>query len=381
MTTPSNLSSAAPGSADSLAQRALALCRVASPIGHEQALADDVEAWAKRHFEPSQLLRVSHSLVLGGPEPDAPQRAKRPLVALIGHLDTVPAHPGMLPPRLEQGRLHGLGSSDMKGGLAVMMALAETLPRASLPYNVVWVFYEREEGPYLESGLGPLFERAPWLRSTALGIAMEPTDNVIQVGCVGSLHATLRFTGRSAHSARPWQGENAIHKAGALLQQLAELAPREVEVGGFVFREVFSVTLAKGGRTRNVIPDGFELNLNYRFAPGKKGEEAKQDVLQLVAGRAEVDFTDVAPSGRACVENPLYQRLVAASGARTEAKQAWTDVGRLSELGVDAVNFGPGETAQAHQQDESAGVALLGEAYEKLERFLRGAAEASAAAR
>ena len=212
---------------------------------------------------------MGHSLVVGRLEDP------RPTVALVGHLDTVPAHPSDGPPRIEGERVFGLGASDMKGGLAVMMALAEDLPLRELPVNLVLILYEREEGPYLESGLGPLFEQRPELKRVRFGIAMEPTDGLVQVGCVGTLHATLKFTGRSAHSARPWQGENAIHKAGPLLTEL--LARQRVEVlhAGFAFFEVMSVTLAHGGRARNVVPDTLELNLNYRFAPGKSLEQAQ----------------------------------------------------------------------------------------------------------
>jgi len=350
-----------------LAQRALELCRIPSPIGQEAAIADWVEAWAKERYAPPEVLRKSHSFVLGN------LHDPRPAVLLVGHLDTVPAHPSDAPPRIEGERLHGLGASDMKGGLAVMLALAEDLPRAELPVNLVLVLYEREEGPYLESGLGPLFQAAPGLAKVALGIALEPTDGAIQVGCVGSLQVTLRFRGKSAHSARPWQGDNAIHRAGPLLAELLERPRREVVLDGFPFYEVFSVTRASGGRARNVIPDELELNLNYRFAPGKTAEEAKADVLALVAGRAEVEVTDVAPSGRVCADNPLVQHLRATSGLRAEAKQAWTDVARFASMGVDAVNLGPGETAQAHQAHESAGIPAMAKTYEALATFLRTA--------
>lgn len=352
------------GNAEALAARALALCQIPSPIGSEAAIADHVERWALGLYPPGEVFRVSHSLVVG--TLDDP----RPTVALIGHLDTVPPHPDASPPRIEGDRLYGLGSSDMKGGLAVMMALAESLPRRELPVNLVLVFYEREEGPYRESGLGPLFEARPSLRDIRFGIAMEPTDNVVQVGCVGSIHATLRFAGKSAHSARPWQGENAIHKAGPLLAELFALPRREVRVDGLTYYEVFSITRAGGGRARNVVPDVFELNLNYRFAPGKTLSQAQEDVRALVAGRAELELTDLAPSGRVCSDNPLYGKLLAASGLEARPKQAWTDVGRLAELGVDAVNFGPGDTAQAHQANESASVEALATAYQALASFL-----------
>ncbi len=350
-----------------LAHATLALCRIPSPIGQERAIADHVEHWARGHFPPDEVFRHGHSLVLGR------LKDPRPTVALVGHLDTVPAHPADREPRIEGERVFGLGASDMKGGLAVMMALAEELPRARLPVNLVWVLYEREEGPYLESGLGPLFDMRPELQGVKFGIAMEPTDGVVQVGCVGSLHVALRFKGRSAHSARPWQGENAIHKAGPLLAHLLRLPRREVVLGDFTFYEVLNITQASGGRARNVIPEAFELNLNYRFAPGKSVERAQQDVRGLVGDAAELEFTDLAPSGRVCADNPLFQRLMARTGLPAASKQAWTDVARFSEFGVDAVNFGPGETAQAHQANESAPIPALAVAYEKLALFLGAA--------
>lgn len=349
-----------------LAARALELCRIPSPIGHEAEIAGWVERWAERVFPRTAILRKSHSFVLGSLEDP------RPTVALIGHLDTVPAHPSDRPARIEDGRLIGLGSSDMKGGLAVMTVLAETLPLASLPLNLVLLMYEREEGPYLESGLGPLFDAAPALDRVKLGIALEPTNGVIQVGCMGSVHARVRFSGKSAHSARPWEGENAIHRAGPLLAELLQHPRREVIIDGFPFYEVASVTLATGGRARNVVPDGMELNLNYRFAPGKPVERARQEVLDLIAGRAQVEITDLAPSGRVCTDNPLLVALRGVIGRPAESKQAWTDVARFSERGIDAVNYGPGETAQAHQANESAPLAALGETYGVLARFLAG---------
>ncbi|MFL5321442.1 MAG: succinyl-diaminopimelate desuccinylase [Myxococcaceae bacterium] len=351
---------------EALSERTLELCGIKSPIGSERDICDHVERWASRHFEPSQRVRVSNSLVLGTfGDP-------RPTVALVGHLDTVPAHTTDKPPRREGDRLFALGSSDMKGGIAVMMALVERLDRKALPFNVVLVLYEREEGPYLENGLGPVLERVPELSRIKLGIAMEPTDNAVQVGCVGTLHAMLTFKGRSAHSARPWQGENAIHKAGPLLAELLGRPRREVEFAGLSFFEVMSITKANGGRARNVVPDDFQLNLNYRFAPGKSIEQAQEELRQFVNGRAEIEFTDLSPSGHVPKNNALYEQLLKTVGGVPEAKQAWTDVGRLSVHGIDAVNFGPGETAQAHQANESCSVAALGHAYEKLARFLTG---------
>jgi succinyl-diaminopimelate desuccinylase len=349
-----------------LARSTLALCAIASPTGAESALADHVARWASPLWSEAERLRVGHSFVLGR------RQDARASVALVGHLDTVPAHPTTGPPRRVGDRLFGTGSSDMKGGLAVMMALAESLPREQLPVNLLLVLYEREEGPYAQSGLGALFEQVPELTKLRFAVALEPTDGVVQVGCVGSLHATLRFRGRAAHAARPWQGMNALHLAGPVLSDLLLLQPRDVDCAGFAFREVMTATLGQGGRARNVVPDLFELNVNVRFAPGRTVEEAEVDLRRLVAGRAEVEVTDRSPSAPVCVTNPFFQRLVRATGRPATAKQAWTDVARLAAHGVEAVNFGPGETAQAHQAGESAGVAALAEAYQALATFLLG---------
>jgi succinyl-diaminopimelate desuccinylase len=349
---------------DALARTTLALCAIPSPTGAEAALADFVEAWAARRWAEEERLRVGHSFFLGR------RKDVRPTVALVGHLDTVPAHPDTGPPTREGDRLRGTGASDMKGGLAVMMALAESLPLRELPVNLVLVLYEREEGPYAESGLGPLFERVPELVGARFAVALEPTDGAVQVGCVGSLHASLRFQGKSAHAARPWQGVNALHLAGPVLSELLALKPRDVDCDGFRFREVFTATLGEGGRARNVVPDSFRLNVNVRFAPGRTAEDAEADLRRLVAGRAVVEVTDRAPSAPVCAQSPFFQRLVQATGRPATAKQAWTDVARLAEKGVQAVNFGPGEVAQAHQAGESASAAELGAAYNALAAFL-----------
>ena len=350
--------------ADRLAARTLELCRIKSPTGQEGPLADQVEAWARKLTPKMQVFRRSHSMVVGSLEDP------RPTVVLVGHLDTVPEHERAGPMRIENGRLIARGATDMKGGVAVMMELAESLPRASLPVNVALVFYEREEGPFQESGLGPLFEAAPGLSKVKLAVVLEASDGAVMVGCAGTLHATVRFQGKSAHSARPWQGENAIHKAGPLLERLRTAERREVRYGSLSFYEVMSATVAKGGGIRNVVPDQFTLNLNFRFAPGKSLAAAQDEVRALVGEQASVEFVDLAPSGRVCDDNPLYQKLLAATGRPPLPKQGWTDVARFGELGVDAVNYGPGDTTQAHQKDESAPIASFAETYQTLAAFL-----------
>ncbi|MGC4120887.1 MAG: succinyl-diaminopimelate desuccinylase [Myxococcales bacterium] len=346
-----------------LAERTLELCRIPSVTGDEKLIADHVEAWARARFGQN-VLRIGHSIVAG--KLDDP----RPTILLVGHLDTVPAHPGEKPARIEGDQVFGLGSSDMKSGDAVMMALAEDLELAKLPCNLALVFYDREEGPFAENGLGPVLEQVPQLKKSALAFALESTDGEVQVGCVGSLQAKVTFRGKSAHSARPWQGENAIHKSAPFLAEMAARQRRRVEIDGYEFFEVASLTLASAGRARNIVPETFELNLNYRFAPGKSEAQAEQEVREMVAGRADVEIVDRAMAGRVCAGNPHLKRFLAVTGAKSSSKQAWTDVARLAAVGIDAVNFGPGLTSQAHQAGEHVGMDGLEDAYLKLRKFL-----------
>lgn len=355
--------------ADALAARTEALCAVASPIGQERRLCDELEGWARARF-PS-VRRVENSLVILCDTPGRPGPG-RPLVALCGHLDTVPIHPGDEgPPRREGDRIVAPGASDMKSGVAVAMELAERLPAAARFADLALVLYAREEGPFLENELGPVLERSPELARAALAVCLEPTDGKLALGCVGSLHATVTFSGRSAHSARPWQGENAVHRAGALLVELASRPPRETASGGLPFREVLSATRIEGGRARNVVPDRCSLNLNFRFAPDRTVEEAVREI-EALGHRfgAEVEITDRSPACPAFADHPLVARLRERAGLEVEPKQAWTDVARLAAAGIPAVNFGPGATSQAHQRGEWVEIPAIERAFRALERFL-----------
>ena len=347
-----------------LADTLLWLCAVPSPIGEERALCDAVQARLDTLALAAPIRRYGDSIVV-----PLTRGTGRPRIALAGHLDTVRTENG--PARIEGDRCWGSGASDMKSGLAVMMLLAENVARLALGCDLTLVFYAREEGPFAENELGPVLDQDPELGAVDLAVAMEPSDNRLHLGCAGSIHATVTFLGRTSHSARPWQGENAIYKAAPFLAELDKRVPDEARIDDLVYRTVTTITRANDGdRGRNVVPDRFVLNLNHRFAPDTSLEEAKQNVLDLVAGRAEVVFTDLSPAAMPNARHPLVQALIRAGVRAVEPKQAWTDVARFAARGIAAVNFGPGENAQAHQKNESTSLALLGEGYAITERWL-----------
>lgn len=341
-----------------LAERTLALVNIPSiSRGEAEAMA---YVQAQLQLEP----------VLSGEDvlfATSERRPDRPLVLLAGHLDTVPAQDN-LPGRIADSAVVGLGASDMKGGLAVMLELADWAVAGELELDLGFVFFTREELPAEESPVPAFLDSCPEATEAALVIVLEPTDNELHVGCVGNLSAQLTFSGVSAHSARPWTGENAIHKAAAALAPLAELEPLDVEVDGLVFREVVSAVAIEGGIADNVVPDRCIARLNYRYAPGRSREQAEARVREL-AGEAELEILGNSPPAHVVVDRPLVTRLREAGGFAVQPKQAWTPVAQFAEAGLDAVNLGPGATRFAHRADERVEIDALLATYEALRRF------------
>ena len=346
-----------------LQETLLWLCSVPSPIGEERELCDAVAERVARVKLAGPVRRYGDSIVV----PLVRTRDGRPHIVLAGHLDTVRTENG--PARIENGRCFGAGAADMKSGLAVMIVLAETMSDLSA-YDVSLVFYAREEGPFAENELGPVLAQDKDLLTADLAVCLEPSDNRLHVGCCGSIHATVTFEGKTGHSARPWEGVNAITKAAGLLDRLAVLAPIEHIIDGHLFRTTTTVTLANGGRGRNVVPDTFTMNLNHRFAPVTSLEQAQEDVRVLVGEGARLEFTDLSPAAMPSASHPLVEKLVEIGVRGIEPKQAWTDVARFSQLGMAAINFGPGENAQAHQRNESTDLGLLFHGYRILFSWL-----------
>lgn len=333
----------------SLVNTLLWLVDIPSETGNESAIRDAI---AERLVGLPQKA-VNSSLVVGDPGPGK--------VLLVGHVDTVPLQ-GHVGARIEGGRVHGLGATDMKGGVAVMVHLLEDLGSG----RAVGIFYAGEEGPISGNDLGAVLDALPDLSLAEAAIVMEPTNRELQAGCQGSVNATVSFLGEAAHSARPWNGVNAITRAGRFLTMLDGLDPEEHPVEGLLFKEVVSVTRAVGGIANNVIPARFDLNVNYRFSPDRSTEEAIARLRALCEPADEFVVADTAPAAYPAVEHPLFQVLAESAGAPISHKQGWTDVAQLAERGIPGVNFGPGETALAHKPGESVAIEDLDWAYDAL---------------
>jgi succinyl-diaminopimelate desuccinylase len=302
-----------------------------------------------------------------------PRREGRDLVVLAGHWDTVPAQEN-LPGRMVDGAVVGLGASDMKGGLAVLLELVRDLDAQGIEPEVdlALLLFGKEELPAEFSPLPRLFDHSRLVHDAALAILLEPTDGTIQAGCLGNLNARVVFHGVSGHSARPWTAENAIMKALDGLRPFASVPPRPVEVGGLTFTEVVSVTQFHGGIADNVIPDRATAHVNFRYAPDRSSASAEAHLRSLLPYGATYEPAGDSPAGRVAVDSPLVQRLRATRDLPLEPKQAWTNVADFTARGIDAVNFGPGATRYAHRRDERVEIAALEHAYGALWDFVLG---------
>lgn len=375
-----------------LVERLLAHCGLMCETGSEGPIADAVAAHHRGRGD--QVQRIGHSLVISPPgfaAPGPPRSGARPLVLLVGHLDVVaPTDADDTPVRVVRDDVDvvvGRGTSDMKAGNVVAMRAFERVADGVLDSaaDVAVVLYGGEEGPAEGNELAQVLDQARWLATADLAIILEPTDGEVQLGCLGGLHATLTVHGAQAHSARPWHGRNALTAAGTLLSAFDSLEPREVEVGGVTYRDVWSVTQLSTPNGRNVIPGRVDINLNFRFSPSRGLAEAEAELRDLVAGMAEVldldvdvTITDRAAPAPPGVDQPLVRQFLALVDAPVAAKQAWTDVARFAQVGVPAVNFGPGRTDQAHQRGEFVEVWRLAAATTALEHFLSHVAPGAA---
>ncbi len=349
--------------ASRLAETTLTLVNTPSESLNEATIGKAVEAM----IDTRRPSLVQDNSLFYAPE----RRSDNPLVVFAGHLDTVPAQ-GNFPGRVSEDAVHGLGASDMKGALAVMIHLASWIDSAR-PETIIdaaFLFFAREELTIDVSPITGLLEASADLRAADLVVILEPTSNAIQLGCLGNLNADVTYSGTSSHSARPWLGDNAIHAAIKGLQGVASSPARQVSVEGLEFFEVVNVTGIEGGIARNVIPDEVVCHVNYRYAPNRSPASAEATLQDLVGDASSLDIIGNAPPARVATDSKLVDKLRVASSAPLEPKQAWTNVSEFSAAGIDAINFGPGAPEYAHRSDELVEINALTECFTSLQRFI-----------
>lgn len=348
-----------------LLARTADLIAIPSESHYEAALADHVET-RLRALGHVQVDRIGDNVVAR----TTAGRGMRLVVA--GHLDTVPAN-GNGTPEIRDDVLWGLGAADMKGGLAVMLELAAGVPDPAV--DVTWIFYAGEEVAAEHNGLGHLFTERPDLVAGDAAVLGEPTDAALEVGCQGTMRVSVELRGARAHTARPWMGRNALHRAGRVLVALDDYVPRQPVIDGCTYRESLQAVFVEGGVAGNVVPDRAVVTLNHRFAPDRTRDEALTQVEDVLSPHLTaddsvtlIDAADPAPPG---LTHPLLAALRERNGLEVTAKLGWTDVSRFAAAGIPATNFGPGDATLAHSKEERVDRASLDAVFGALGDLLR----------
>ena len=324
----------------------------------------------EEHFNDITLTEFKDSLICHFPQTEGKKH-----IVLVGHSDVVPQH---FEPYVDGDKLHGSGSSDMTGALAVYLHLMKEAQEEVLKnFNISILIYSREEGTKMEdNGLYDLIQEYPdYFKSVDLAIVGEPTDNTIQIGCVGSTHAEVIVRGLACHSARPWNGENALYKALPLIEEFAKTKEESHTLFGVDFFDVMQITESHTEAGCTSLPGFWRGNINFRFAPIYTVAEAEAKLTAKVEalGMEGVEFRilDSSPCG-SVIETEVFRDAVDKLALPVEAKQAWTDVAQLTGMGISAFNFGPGLTSQAHKDNEFILISYVEEHYKALKAFLVG---------
>lgn len=346
----------------------LELLAIPSPTFKESRCVAFVKSFLEEHISDCTI-RIHHDSLIC----NLPHIEGKPHIALVGHSDVVPDH---VEPRIESGRIYGAGASDMKGADACFMALLVSLAQQQdRGYNISFILYAREEGTKLiDNGLYDLIEKEEeYFKSIDLAIVGEPTNMTVQLGCVGSCHANVAVVGKESHSARPWDGDNALYKALPIINYFSNRVPKSQTIFDVTFNDVMSITESHSDPGRTTIPGKWQANINYRFPPGMSMDDAEKQLIKEVAScgvqESKVDIIDNVPAGHV-IESPLFKDIVSRLECSIEAKQAWTDVAQLTALGIPSFNFGPGLTDQAHRQTEYILQKNILEYYNKIKKIL-----------
>jgi succinyl-diaminopimelate desuccinylase len=347
------------------------LCAVPSVSGDEGPLADLVEQWLRSHAAALDIRRIGNNVVAR----TTGSCARR--VVLGGHLDTVPPN-GNRTPHRDGDTLHGLGAADMKGGLALLLRLGGALAAQSGDYEATLIFYEGEEVTDEHNGLRRLFADHRDLVAGDLAILLEPTGGYVEAGCQGTIHVRATFSGKRAHSARPWMGINAIHRAAPALARCAGYRPETVTVDGLEYREALQVVRIEAGVANNVVPDECTFVVNRRIAPARTVEVAISEVYELIGDANTLEVLNASPPASPNLTHPLVAQLIGAGVLGVRPKLGWTDVARFAAHGIAACNFGPGNPELAHTADEQVELDDLVRCADVLAAFLGVRAAATA---
>ncbi len=333
------------------------LIAIPSPSGEEGAIIAFLEEWFEGRGFP----------VARFPVPDHPwpnlliHPMPRPRLLIMAHLDTVRplGHPQPYTAIERDGRIYGLGSADVKGGLAALMgalALLGAEGLAGTPISLALTVDEENMGRGAEA-----LARACQPEAV---LAIEPTDLTISIAEAGTLELAVEIRGRSAHGSVVERGRNAIREALELLRELEALPSMQAR-HPLIGRGAVTPLFIRGGERALVIPDRCELHLDLRWLPGISQEVLVSEIeAALARHEATWQVVDLSAPFETPAEAPVVQALAAALEevglpVRLSGMPSWTDAEPFARYGAQAVVFGPGTLALAHTPEEHVSLSEL----------------------
>jgi acetylornithine deacetylase len=316
-----------------------------------------------------------------------------PVLGLCGHLDTVGVAAMSIPPFLpevREGRLFGRGSADMKSGLAAILAASAAVVRAGAPPRGTLVLIFTADEEHASLGLRHLLDAG--LEADAV-VVTEPTSLALAPANKGFLWATVRARGRASHGSRPDLGRDAIRQVGRVLAALDhdDLGLRTGDAAHpLLGSESLHAGTIQGGAAPSIYPEHCQLELEFRFLPGRDPGVLLSRLARLLAQvetghpgvSLHLDGGMVRPGAELAADAPLARLLGEALDAeglpvQVEGMTAWVESAWFMEAGIPSLCFGPGSIGEAHTADESVPLLEIHRAAAVLEglvhRFLEAA--------
>jgi len=296
------------------------LIAIQSVTGNEVKILDFIERELSNSGFSGTILRNEGGIIAYYP-------SSKSSIALVGHVDTVPIDESQVIVD-DDSKIYGRGSVDMKSGVAVMLKIMSNNFE-----NVAAIFYTSEEGPMVDNGLEILMPILQKDFNLEFAIILEPTNGEVQLGCLGSVNADLQINGKSAHSARPWMGENPIFKLPEVINYIQNNEVEDNIIDGLLFKKIISATTITGGTANNVIPSHINININYRFLPTSDENEAAEFIIESFSKFGEVTIKNTSNGALPNLESQSIKNFIASTGAKVTPKQAWTDIARFYKGG------------------------------------------------
>jgi succinyl-diaminopimelate desuccinylase len=338
-----------------------------NPPGDEVRIANFVKSYLYRLGVKSKIYefkkrRVNLIAILPG------QNNKRSLL-VTPHLDTVPGGKGWhfapLDGKIRGDRIYGLGATDCKGNLAVALETITSLveEKTVLGYDLIFAATSDEESGSI-LGLAPLLDKG--LLKPDAALVLDADDFNIVVAQKGLAHIKVKITGKKAHGAYPWLGENAIDQA---IEILGELKKQKTSVpkNSFLRPPTMNIGTIRGGDKVNVVADWCEFELDFRFLPGSRARELLarlKKVIRKHAGKFKIEIEGIQKPYTIDRQHPLVKCLKKAMRKNQiqpllKGSEGATVISFFQDKKIPALATGFGCEEQAHAADEYVKISNL----------------------